>query len=123
MLLPMSPTSSLFLMAESRDNPMHVASLQLFQPPDGATALDVRHMFEKQIEADEVAPIFQKRARRSVTSLGQWGWERDTRASTSSTTCGAAPCRSRGGSATCWCCARGCTRRCSTGTARCGRCT
>ncbi len=73
----MSPTSSLFLMAESRDNPMHVASLQLFQPPDGASALDVRHMFEEQIQADEVAPIFQKRARRSITSLGQWGWERD----------------------------------------------
>lgn len=74
----MSPTSSLFLMAESRDNPMHVASLQLFQPPEGATALDVRHMFEKQIELDEVGPIFQKRPRRSITSLGQWGWERDT---------------------------------------------
>jgi diacylglycerol O-acyltransferase / wax synthase len=77
MLLPMSPTSSLFLLAESREQPMHVGSLQLFQPPDGATALDVRSMFEQAISADEVAPLFQKRPRRSITTLGQWGWETD----------------------------------------------
>jgi diacylglycerol O-acyltransferase len=77
MLLPMSPTSSVFLLAESREHPMHVGGLQLFQPPDGATALDVRQMFDDAIEANEVAPLFQKRARRSVTSLGQWGWDVD----------------------------------------------
>jgi diacylglycerol O-acyltransferase len=73
----MSPTSSLFLMAESREHPMHVGSLQLFEPPDGADALDVRTMFEEAITADEVAPLFQKRPRRSLTTLGQWGWETD----------------------------------------------
>lgn len=77
MLLPMAPTDSLFLLAESREHPMHVGSLQLFVPPDGADALDVRAMFDAAIEADEVAPLFQKRARRSITSLGQWGWEVD----------------------------------------------
>jgi diacylglycerol O-acyltransferase len=77
MLLPMSPTSSMFLLAESREQPMHVGSLQLFVPPDGADALDVRAMFEAEIAADQVAPLFQKRPRRSVTSLGQWGWEVD----------------------------------------------
>jgi diacylglycerol O-acyltransferase len=78
MLLPMSPTDSAFLLAESREHPMHVGSLQLFQPPDGATALDVRAMFDAAIARDEVAPLFQKRARRSLSSLGQWGWELDT---------------------------------------------
>jgi diacylglycerol O-acyltransferase len=73
----MSPTSSLFLMAESREHPMHVGSLQLFEPPDGADALGVRTMFEEAITADEVAPLFQKRPRRSLTTLGQWGWESD----------------------------------------------
>jgi diacylglycerol O-acyltransferase / wax synthase len=77
MLLPMSPTDSLFLLAESREHPMHVGSLQLFVPPDGADALDVRRMFDEEIAKDEVAPLFQKRARRSITSLGQWGWETD----------------------------------------------
>jgi diacylglycerol O-acyltransferase len=77
MLLPMPPTDSLFLLGETREHPMHVGSLQLFVPPDGADALDVRAMFEEAITQDEVAPLFQKRARRSITSLGQWGWEID----------------------------------------------
>jgi diacylglycerol O-acyltransferase len=77
LLLPMSPTDSMFLLAESREHPMHVGGLQLFAPPEGATALDVRAMFDEAIKADEVAPLFQKRARRSITTLGQWGWEPD----------------------------------------------
>ena len=77
MLLPMPPTSSLFLLAETREHPMHVGSLQLFVPPDGADALDVRRMFDDAVAQDQVAPLFQKRPRRSITSLGQWGWETD----------------------------------------------
>jgi diacylglycerol O-acyltransferase len=77
MLIPMSPTSSIFLLAESREHPMHVGGLQLFQPPDGADVQDVRAMFDAAVAADQVAPLFQKRARRSVVTLGQWGWEVD----------------------------------------------
>ena len=77
MLLPMSPTDSMFLLAESRDYPMHVGGLQLFQPPDGMDALDVRDMFDAAIAASEVGPFYTKRARRGLTSLGQWGWEQD----------------------------------------------
>jgi diacylglycerol O-acyltransferase len=77
MLLPMSPTDSVFLLAESREHPMHVGGLQLFQPPDGMDALDVRTMLDEAIAGDEVSPFFRKRARRSITSLGQWGWEED----------------------------------------------
>jgi diacylglycerol O-acyltransferase len=77
MLLPMSPTSSLFLMAEKRESPMHVGSLQLFEPPEGADALDVRAMFEATLADDDVAPLYRKRPRRSITTLGQWGWEID----------------------------------------------
>lgn len=77
MLVPMSPTSSLFLLAEKRESPMHVGSLQLFQPPEGADALDVRAMFEATLADDEVAPLYKKRPRRSITTLGQWGWEID----------------------------------------------
>ncbi|MDP9091866.1 MAG: wax ester/triacylglycerol synthase family O-acyltransferase [Actinomycetota bacterium] len=77
MLLPMSPTDAIFLLGESREHPMQVGSLQLFQPPEGMDALDVRTMLDQAIAADEVAPLFRKRARRSITSLGQWGWEQD----------------------------------------------
>lgn len=78
MLVPMLPTSSLFLLAESREHPMHVGSLQLFEPPDGAESHDVTAMFEAALtEFPEVAPLFRKRARRSITSLGQWAWEPD----------------------------------------------
>ena len=35
MLLPMSPTDSVFLTAETRQTPMHVGGLQLFEPADG----------------------------------------------------------------------------------------
>ncbi|MDT4920425.1 MAG: diacylglycerol O-acyltransferase / wax synthase [Pseudonocardiales bacterium] len=77
MLRPMPPTDSLFLLGETREQPMHVGSLQLFVPPDGATAIDVREMFDAAIEEDTVAPLFQRRPRRSVTTLGQWAWEPD----------------------------------------------
>lgn len=73
----MPPTSSMFLLAESREHPMHVGSLQLFQPPEGATAVDIRDLFESALDQDEVAPLFLKRPRRTVTTLGQWGWEAD----------------------------------------------
>ncbi|TQC41321.1 wax ester/triacylglycerol synthase family O-acyltransferase, partial [Rhodococcus sp. WS4] len=75
MLLPMAPTDSLFLLGESREHPMHVGGLALFTPPDGASAADVREMFETALAGDRVAPLFRRRARRSVTSLGQWGWD------------------------------------------------
>lgn len=75
--IPMSPANSLFLLAESREHPMHVGALELFVPPEGADAVDVRDMFLAAVASGEVAPLFQKRARRSMSSLGQWGWEPD----------------------------------------------
>ncbi|HEU5265434.1 MAG TPA: wax ester/triacylglycerol synthase family O-acyltransferase [Jatrophihabitans sp.] len=77
MPLPMSPTDSVFLLVESRERPMHVGSLELFTPPEGADALDLRRMFEDAKADDQVAPLFRKRARRSLSSLGQWSWETD----------------------------------------------
>ncbi|HEY8300451.1 MAG TPA: wax ester/triacylglycerol synthase family O-acyltransferase [Jatrophihabitans sp.] len=79
MLVPMPPQSALFLLAETREHPMHVGSLQLFRPPDGATSRDVAELFDRALASTEVAPLFRKRARRSLTSLGQWGWEVDER--------------------------------------------
>jgi diacylglycerol O-acyltransferase / wax synthase len=77
MLVPMSPTSSLFLLAETREHPMHVGGLELFRPPEGATGQDLTELLDRAMASAEVAPIFAKRARRGITSLGQWAWEAD----------------------------------------------
>lgn len=73
----MSATSAVFLLAESREHPVHVGGLELFEPPEGGDALDVRSAFESAVASGEVAPLFGKRARRSLRSLGQWSWEPD----------------------------------------------
>jgi diacylglycerol O-acyltransferase / wax synthase len=75
MLFPMSPTDSMFLLAESENCQMQVGGLALFSPPEGARASDVREMFAAAVGRDDVAGFWRKRARRSVTSLGQWGWD------------------------------------------------
>ncbi|AII04141.1 MULTISPECIES: WS/DGAT/MGAT family O-acyltransferase [Rhodococcus] len=78
MLLPMSPTDSLFLLGESREHPMHVGGLATFTPPDGTDTDEMGALFEAALDSDEVAPLLRRRARRSVTTLGQWGWETAT---------------------------------------------
>jgi len=75
MLLPMSPTDSVFLTAETRQTPMHVGGLQLFEPADDSG--DVHEMFGRLMAEQDVAPLFRKRARRSISTAGQWGWEPD----------------------------------------------
>ncbi len=77
MLVPMSPADSVFLMVETRDHPMHVGGLELFVPPEGADRNDVRQIFQQMIDVDDVAPLFRQRARRTLTTAGLWGWERD----------------------------------------------
>ncbi|TQC46669.1 wax ester/triacylglycerol synthase family O-acyltransferase [Rhodococcus sp. WS4] len=75
MLLPMSPTDSMFLLGESREHPMHVGALALFTPPEGMSVTQVRGMFDGALARGAVAPLLRQRARRAVTTLGQWGWE------------------------------------------------
>jgi diacylglycerol O-acyltransferase len=72
---PMSPADSLFLTVESRQTPMHVGGLQLFRP--AADFGSVRDYVQTLMVSDDVAPLFRKRARRSLTSAAQWGWEPD----------------------------------------------
>lgn len=77
MPLPMSPASSVFLLGESREHPLHVGGLVLLQPPDGADARSVRSMLDDSMSRREVTPLLRKRARRSASSLGQWFWDDD----------------------------------------------
>ena len=49
MLALMSPSDAMFLLAESREHPMHVGSLQLFARPDGADANFVPELFQRML--------------------------------------------------------------------------
>lgn len=70
-------TQSMFLIAETREQPMHVGSLQLFRPPKGAGPEFLREMYEDLLRQDDIAPLFRKRPYRSPLTFGQWAWEED----------------------------------------------
>jgi diacylglycerol O-acyltransferase / wax synthase len=74
---PIDPTSTAFLLAENRNQPMHVGGLQLFEKPEGAGRGYVRKMFEEMRDVDEVAPLFLKHPKRSVRTAGRLVWEND----------------------------------------------
>jgi diacylglycerol O-acyltransferase len=77
MLLPMSPTDSVFLTVEARQRPMHVGGLHLYRPPEDAGPDFVRDLFAVLKAPTDIAPILLRRPARSITTLGQWGWEVD----------------------------------------------
>jgi diacylglycerol O-acyltransferase / wax synthase len=73
----MPPTDSMFLIPESADQPMHVGGLQVLELPEGAGKEYLGELYRKAVEVDELNPLFTKRAKRSLTSLGQWTWIED----------------------------------------------
>jgi diacylglycerol O-acyltransferase len=70
----MPPTESMFLIPESREQPMHVGSLQLFELPEGADRSLIRETYEELLASTDVAPLFRRRPYRSWSTLGQWSW-------------------------------------------------
>lgn len=75
---PMSLNDAMFLLGESREHPMHVGGLQLFQPPPEAGPTYVADMYHDLISrGDGVTPALRRRAHRPLTSLGQWSWATD----------------------------------------------
>lgn len=77
--LPMSPADAFFLLAETPRRPMHVGALAVLSPPEGADARHVREMFAAALARNQVAPLWRRRPRRSVGSLGQWYWHTETK--------------------------------------------
>jgi diacylglycerol O-acyltransferase len=73
----MPPTSAMFLVPESRDQPMHVGGLQLFKPPEGAGRDYLRDLWQEAVQVTDVAPLFRRRPHRGLTTLGQWAWVDD----------------------------------------------
>jgi WS/DGAT/MGAT family acyltransferase len=67
----------MFLLAESREHPMHVGGLQLFRPPEGAGPEFVRELVEGFRSVQDVSPTFRKRPAEPVGLAGQTWWAQD----------------------------------------------
>ncbi|WP_278261011.1 wax ester/triacylglycerol synthase family O-acyltransferase [Nocardia sp. AG03] len=71
-----APLDALFLLAESREHPMHVGSLQLFEPPEDAGPNYLREFRDILLADKTFRPTFRKRP---ATWLGapQLAWTQD----------------------------------------------
>ncbi len=72
-----SPIDSTFLLAESREHPLHVAGLQLFSPPAGAGPEFVRETFEALRAQHELTPTFRKRPAAAMGGITNVAWTFD----------------------------------------------
>ena len=74
-----SPVDAMFLLAESREHPMHVAGLQLFTPPEGAGPEFLRDIYQGLIGNDDVAPTFRKHPAELLGGIANvtWAFDRD----------------------------------------------
>ena len=70
----LSPTDSLFLWMETRNQPMHVAGLNLYSPPPGAGPDFVAQLMSAWRQHPKAISPFNLRP---VLKLGRWFWEQD----------------------------------------------
>ncbi len=73
----MPVTDSVFLLAESREHPTHVAGLQLFSRPDGAGPDFASTAHRRLLGYTELSRTMRLRPHRSPATLGQWAWQED----------------------------------------------
>jgi len=74
---PMLPTDAVFLLGESREHPMHVGGLQLFEPPAGAGREFVHELYDKLIAQQDFQPTFRKRPTTLFGGIANLGWTYD----------------------------------------------
>ncbi len=70
----MSPTDSVFLLGESREHPMHVGALQLFEPPAGADVDFMRVLHEGMVAQTDFQPTFRKHPATIFGGIANIGW-------------------------------------------------
>lgn len=70
-----APLDSAFLIQEAREHPMHVAGLQIFKTPPGENEDYPGALYRELLGYTEVAPLFARRPRDPVESLGNFWWK------------------------------------------------
>ncbi len=71
------PTDSMFLLAESREHPMHVGGLSLFEPPQGAGPEFVRDFTDALVANEEFQPTFRKHPATIMGGIAPVAWAYD----------------------------------------------
>ena len=80
------PLDAMFLLGESREQPMHVGGLMVFELPEGAGRDHVfpegsrdylSQLYHDMVAAPAVNPLFARRVRNRALDLGYWSWEQD----------------------------------------------
>ncbi|HWS93781.1 MAG TPA: wax ester/triacylglycerol synthase family O-acyltransferase, partial [Mycobacterium sp.] len=73
----MMPTDAIFLLGESREHPMHVGGLQLYEPPQGAGRDFVRDFYDRLVSQQDFQPTFLKRPATFLGGIANLGWSYD----------------------------------------------
>ena len=74
-----SPFDAMFLLGESREHPMHVAGLQVFEPPEGAGPDYISDIYQQLVVRDDVSPTFRKHPAELLGGIANltWAFDRD----------------------------------------------
>ncbi|MCW2667440.1 MAG: Wax ester synthase/acyl-CoA:diacylglycerol acyltransferase [Frankiales bacterium] len=75
----MPVTDQMFILPETREQPMHVGGLQVFDLPPGAGPDFLADLYRHVLTTEDIAPAFRRRAHRGPFTLGQWTWVDDPR--------------------------------------------
>ena len=74
----MSPLDSVFLLTETREHPMHVGGLMLFEPPEGAGPEFAGEIYRALAAATaDIQPAFRKRPATLLGGIANVGWAFD----------------------------------------------
>ncbi|KLO28017.1 diacylglycerol O-acyltransferase [Mycolicibacter heraklionensis] len=73
----MSPLDSVFLLAETREHPMHVGGLMLLEPPEGSGPEFVGEIYRGLLAARDLQPAFRKRPASLLGGISGVGWAFD----------------------------------------------
>src|SRR5436305_133274 len=73
----MSPLDSVFLTIESREHPMHVGGLQLFEPPEGAGPEFARELRDALVANRSFQPTFRKHPAWTFGGIPNVAWTYD----------------------------------------------
>lgn len=72
----MPVTQSMFLVAENRDQPMHVGGLQLFIPREGQTVEELaEEVHQRFVSTTDIQPLFLKRPASPASIAGYAAWQ------------------------------------------------